>query len=149
MTVRLAGHGVREVALVGAHGGMRVEELLLRASAALGVVGGEGVALRCESRLLKAEETLAEAGVSPTSAVVLHVGRVGGMPGIFAAPAPAADGTSGSDEELQGVLGALLGRFSQDVGGIEVAVQRLHALHDGAESPRRHRSRSIVFFDTR
>jgi hypothetical protein len=128
ITLRLAGGGEarREVALERLRGATRVEEVKRLAAALLGVQP----ALFFESRLLRDEETLAEAGVGAQGAVEACVGDAAGMPGadsdecIFAFPADAA---RSADMELAGVVGGLLGELSRDESGIEGAVQRLHA----------------------
>ena len=123
ITLRLAGVGEarREVVLEGLWGATRVGEVKRLAGVLL---GGVQPALLFESRLLRDEETLAEAGVGPKGAVEACVGDAAGMPGadsdecIFAFPA-----ARWADMELA----ELLGGVSRDESGIEGAVQRLHA----------------------
>jgi hypothetical protein len=65
VTVRLAGNRAgREVKLEGIHPDMEVEMLLRRACNTFGVNEGATIALRIKTRLLGAEETLAQAGTS-------------------------------------------------------------------------------------
>jgi hypothetical protein len=71
----------REVALEGINCEMRVKGLLRIASKAFGVPLGVKVALLYDSRLLRAEETLAEAGIYSGNVVGFYVGDGGGMPG--------------------------------------------------------------------
>jgi hypothetical protein len=126
--------GGREVAVNGLAGSTRVVELLLRAAEALGVQQGALVALRCEAQWLKADLTLAEAGVlCAVGAVDLWVGVTGGMPGVFAAPG--AEDAGGVGEELAVMLGSLLGRISTEVSGIEGAVVRLDTVHAAGHEP--------------
>ena len=123
ITLRLAGVGEarREVVLEGLWGATRVGEVKRLAGVLL---GGVQPALLFESRLLRDEETLAEAGVGPQGAVEACVGDAAGMPGadsdecIFAFPA-----ARWADMELA----ELLGGVSRDESGIKGAVQRLHA----------------------
>ncbi len=81
-TVLLAGKAgvAREVGLEGLRGAMRGEEVLRLANAAIGVRTGGGVGLRCGSRLLRGEATLAEAGVGVGGVAEVWVGEAGGMP---------------------------------------------------------------------
>jgi hypothetical protein len=81
-TVRLAGDGcvAREVGLEGLWGATRVEEVLRLANAALGVRACGGLGLRCGSRLLRGEATLAEAWVGVGGVGEVWVGEAGGMP---------------------------------------------------------------------
>ena len=130
ITLRLAGVGEarREVVLEGLWGATRVGEVKRLAEALL---GGVQPALLFESRLLRDEETLAEAGVGPKGAVEACVGDAAGMPGadsdecIFAFPA--ARWADMELAELAGVVGGMMGEVSRDESGIEGAVQRLHA----------------------
>ena len=116
-----------EVAVKGIDGVMRVQELLQRITASHGMPMRAKAALRFQARWLKADETLAEAGVASGDVVDVWVGEEGGMPGaqsVFASPdAPLA---GGGDEGLAETLGALLGQFSE----IAVAVQRLRTLQE-------------------
>ena len=132
VTARLGGNKMaREVAVKCVDGEMRVQKLLKRITASLGMPVGAKAALRCQARWLKADETLAEAGVASGDVVDVWVGEEGGMPGaqsIFASQdAPLA---GGGDEELAETLGALLGQFSGDISEIAVAVQRLRTLQE-------------------
>ena len=130
ITLRLAGVGEarREVVLEGLWGATRVGEVKRLAGVLL---GGVQPALLFESRLLRDEETLAQAGVGAQGAVEACVGDAAGMPGadsdecIFAFPA--ARWADMELAELAGVVGGLLGEVSRDESGIEGAVQRLHA----------------------
>ena len=81
ITLRLAGTGEagREAVLEGLRGATRVEEVRRLGAALLGV----RPALVYESRLLRDEETLAEAGVGAQARVEARVGDAGGMPGGF------------------------------------------------------------------
>ncbi len=82
--VRLVGDGVggREARLEGLGGGTRVAEVLRLAAASLGVPAGAELAVRSAgARLLRGEETLAEAGVPREGGVVevlVWVGEGGG-----------------------------------------------------------------------
>ncbi len=71
--------GSKEALLDGLCGATLVEELLWRAAVVLGVRVGIQVTLRCESRLLRAGETLAEAGISAMGVLEICVGEDGGM----------------------------------------------------------------------
>ena len=75
--MRLAGKGTA-LELLGA---ARVEEVLRHAAAALGVRAGIKAALIFESRLLRADEWLTEAGVGAGGVVDVLVGQVGGWGG--------------------------------------------------------------------
>ena len=109
--MRLAGKGtVREVVQKGLDGTTRVEELLQLACLALGVEPGPEVALWSQTRLLRATETLAEAGVSAWGVVDLVVGVDGGM--------------QGGDV----MLAALFGEVSHDACGVEAALDFLSAV---------------------
>ena len=109
--MRLAGKGtVREVVQEGLDGSTRVEELLQLACLALGVEPGPEVALWSQTRLLRATETLAEAGVSAWGVVDLVVGVDGGM--------------QGGDV----MLAALFGEVSHDARGVEAALDFLSAV---------------------
>ena len=109
--MRLAGKGtVKEVAQEGLDGSTRVEELLQLACLALGVEPGPEVALWSQTRLLRATETLAEAGVSAWGVVDLVVGVDGGM--------------QGGDV----MLAALFGEVSHDACGVEAALDFLSAV---------------------
>ena len=111
VTVRLAGKGtVKEVVQEGLDGSTRVEELLQLACLALGVEPGPEVALWSQTRLLRATETLAEAGVSAWGVVDLVVGVDGGM--------------QGGDV----MLAALFGEVSHDACGVEAALDFLSAV---------------------
>jgi hypothetical protein len=128
VTAQLWGKGaVGALSVEGLEGATPVQELLRRAAAALRVPLGTEVAVRCEARWLKAEETLAGAGVAAGDVVDVCVGEQGGMPGVFASPAAQVE--DGGDE-LAGALGALLGQYSGDVSSIAVAVQRLGTLQE-------------------
>ena len=72
-----------EARLEGLAGGTRVAEALRLAAEALGVAPGVEAALRLDTRELRGEETLAEAGVGAGCEVELWVavGEAGGMPG--------------------------------------------------------------------
>jgi hypothetical protein len=133
VTVRLAGKGAgREVAVEGLRGATLVAELLARAAVALGAPSGAGVAVRCGQRRLRAEQTLAEAGVPAGAVVDVCVGECGGMP-MESVVAEGAVGAGEEEEELAGALGALLGQVARDVSGMEGAVQRLEAVQDGTD----------------
>ena len=109
--MRLAGKGtVKEVVQEGLDGTTRVEELLQLACLALGVEPGPEVALWSQTRLLRATETLAEAGVSAWGVVDLVVGVDGGM--------------QGGDV----MLAALVGEVSHDACGVEAALDFLSAV---------------------
>jgi hypothetical protein len=81
LTVSLAskGAGGQKARLQGLTGAMRVEEVLRLSAAALGVPAGADAALRSDSRVLRGDETLAEAGAGELS---VAVGVAGGMPGF-------------------------------------------------------------------
>jgi hypothetical protein len=132
VTVRLGDKKMAlEVAVKSVDGVMRVQELLQRITASFGMPLGAKAALRCKARWLKADETLAEAGVASGDVVDVWLGEGGGMPGaqsIFASPDALLAG--GDDEELAETLGALLGQFSGDFSEIAVAVQRLRTLQE-------------------
>jgi hypothetical protein len=120
MTVRLSGETPRlEVVLDGIHDETPVEEVLRRACVALGVQAGAKAVLRCESRLLKAEETLAEAGVSARDVLDICIGEDGGMPGV--------------GEKMRRML---FTELAHDVSGIEGALQRLTTVQKGAATRR-------------
>ena len=118
VTVRLAGKGtVKEVVQEGLDGSTRVEELLQLACLALGVQPGPEVALWSQTRLLRATETLAEAGVSAWGVVHLVVGVDGGMQGgdvMFAA--------GQLFEEVVDKMQALFEEVSHDFSGMEAAL---------------------------
>ncbi len=78
VTARLGGK--KTVAVKGVDGVMWVQELLQRITVSLGMAVGAKAALRCEARWLKADETLAEAGVASGDVVDVWVGEEGGMP---------------------------------------------------------------------
>jgi hypothetical protein len=144
VSARLAGQGAavaggrREVRLEGLLGATRVDEALRRVAAALGVEAGAEVALRSESRLLQAMETLAEAGVRAGGVVEVCVRERGGMPGTGSespsvltpdpvhVPVTPRGVAGGSDEELLRTVEGLLGELSRDESGISGAMQRLH-----------------------
>jgi hypothetical protein len=121
MTVRLSGKTPRlELVLDGIHDDKTlVEELLRRACAALGVQAGAKVVLRCESRLLKAGDTLAEAGVSARDVLDIGIGEDGGMRGV--------------GEKMRRML---FEELAHDVSGIEGALQRLTTVQKGAATRR-------------
>ena len=85
VTARLAGDSegpAREVVVEGLTGAMRVAELLARAAAVLAVPATVDTrVLMADSRLLRGEDTLAEAGVGAGGAVEVCLGEEGGMPG--------------------------------------------------------------------
>ena len=85
VTARLAGDSegpAREVVVEGLTGAMRVAELLARAAAVLAVPATVDTrVLMADSRLLRGEDTLAEAGVGAGGAVEVCLGEGGGMPG--------------------------------------------------------------------
>ncbi len=102
------------------------------------------MALWCESRLLRATETLAEAGVRAGGVVKVCVRERGGMPGtgsespsvltpdpihVPATPLGVADG---SYEELLRTVEGLLGELSRDESGISGAMERLHEVQQVA-----------------
>jgi hypothetical protein len=79
VAVRVAGHGC---VWKGLKGSTRADELLARASAEMGVPAGSMASgVWCESRLLRADESLEGAGV-PRTGGEMHVraGEAGGMP---------------------------------------------------------------------
>ena len=121
--MRLAGKGtVKEVVQEGLDGSTRVEELLQLACLALGVEPGPEVALWSQTRLLRATETLAEAGVCAWGVVDLVVGVDGGMQGgdvMLAAGQPARDVAR---------MRALFEEVSHDVSGMEAALDFLSAV---------------------
>jgi hypothetical protein len=83
VTVRLAGKGAgprRDVAAEGLQGATHLAELLRRATLQFDVQSRAETALRSGSRMLKLEETLAEAGVSAGGLVEVCEGNSGGMP---------------------------------------------------------------------
>ena len=132
----------RWVVLEGLEGAKRVEEVLLLA----GVQTGAEALVLYESRLLRGEATLAEAGLAAAGGGALKMleGKLGGMPGadsdsifamadsIFATAQP--DGAAGSEEqeELAGVVGGLLGQLSREESRLEGAVRRLASVQDKA-----------------
>jgi hypothetical protein len=142
MTVRLGGKRTvgRRVVLEGLQGATRLEEVLLLA----GVQTGAEAAVLCESRLLRGEATLAEAGLAAGGAVQMWEGKPGGMPGadsdsifamaysIFATAQPDGAGESDKQEELAGAVGGLLGQLSREETGLEGAVRRLISVQDKA-----------------
>ena len=139
MTVRLAGNRAgREVKLEGIHPDMEGEMLLRRACNTFGVTEGATIALRIKTRLLGAEETLAEAGTSTMDVINMYICEGGGMPKFVP---PESGEAHGSDEEsppsgaTAGVVGALLGELSRHVSEIEGAVQRLNSAHETDETP--------------
>ncbi len=85
VTARLAGDSegpAREVVVEGLAGSMRVAELLARAAAVLAVPATVATRmLMADSRLLRGEDTLAEAGVREGGTVEVWLGEGGGMPG--------------------------------------------------------------------
>ena len=107
----------RTVVLEGLRDSMLVNELLLLAPMALGVTESAEMVLLSKSRLLRAEDTLAEAGAGAGFEVDVWVGEVGGMPG--------ADDAGGSHDNLASAgaqrLVDLRGKLTQ----LEEEVQRL------------------------
>ena len=85
----------------GLHSATRVAELLRRAAEAIGVQGVTNVALRCELRFLRPEDTLEDVGISVGGVVDVCVVEGGGMPGGAGVPAgavgtPAQQAATGS-----------------------------------------------------
>jgi hypothetical protein len=72
--------GRKEAGLDGLSGTSLVGDLIQRAAGVLGVRVGAEVKLHCNSRLLRAGETLAESGVSARVVLEMCVGEGGGMP---------------------------------------------------------------------
>ena len=100
-----------------------------------GVLEGAKMVVRRDARMLKAEVTLAEAGVITDNVYHVCVGEGGGMPlwaaaadpdtqGIFAVTEE--EGPGGPEQGLAEGLGRLLHHFSEDVSGIEGALLNLH-----------------------
>jgi hypothetical protein len=129
LTVLLAGNGARrEVVLEEIHSGTQVEVLIRRAILMLGVQEGNKMAMRCKSRLLKAEETLVEAGVSARDVVDICVGEGGGMLRV----SPLLEAIPGVKEP--DAMPVRFEQLSQEVSGIESALQHLKALQEGGET---------------
>jgi hypothetical protein len=134
MTVARERSGGRRVVLEGLEGATRVVEVLLLA----GVQTGAESLVLYESRLVRGEATLAEAGLAAAGggAVEMFERKLGGMPGadsdsifamadsIFATAQPDGAAGSGEQEELAGAVGGLLGQLSREETRLEGAVRR-------------------------
>ena len=124
----------RIVVLEGLQGSTLVAEIFER----FGLLEGGKIVVRCDTRLLKAEVTLAEAGVTTDGMFHVCVGTGGGMPSWAVSADPDMQGifaTSGTDEAgpgpEQGLTEELEWRlhfFSEDVSEIEGALQNLNLL---------------------
>ncbi len=85
MRVRLAGEGAggRKALLEGLAGATLTAEALRLAVEALSVQAGAGAVLRLDTRMLRGEETLSEAGLGERDEVEVWVGEGGGMLGAL------------------------------------------------------------------
>mmetsp|Transcript_53060 Transcript_53060/g.110677 ORF Transcript_53060/g.110677 Transcript_53060/m.110677 type:complete len:430 (-) Transcript_53060:2054-3343(-) len=120
MTVRFVDNGsARVVVLEGVHQETQVEELYRRAAVAFGMLAGAKTAITRESRLLKAEETLAETGISTSGVLDMYTDESGGMPG----------GLGPAVEQLD----EMIGRLADDVAGIEGVLQCVQSVKEGEE----------------
>ncbi len=144
--MQLGGKGAgagRKVLLEGlsSWGTTKVEDVLRRGAAALGVGSLEEVVMQSEGRLLRGGGTLAEAGMASGDVLVLWIGSMGGMPSTSGgalhvlADAPEAlldkTGRNDGDSELAVALGELLVQLTHEESVIEGAVRRLNALQQG------------------
>jgi hypothetical protein len=107
VAARLGGGGGTVVAVDGLTGVTLVEELLVRAAVMLGVAGEAEVVLRVDSRLLKAEDLLEEAGAVAGGVVEMWLGEWGGM--------------HGTQEDLVGALDTLQGQLSDFISALDLA----------------------------
>ena len=117
---------------------LRASTLVAEILECCGVLEGAEVVVRCDGRLLKANGTLVEAGVTTGGVFHICVGKGGGMPSWLSAADPDTQGifaTCGTEEagpySEQGLtegLGRLLHHLSEDVLQIEEAVLNLNLL---------------------
>jgi hypothetical protein len=114
--VRLVGEGAgsREMRFEGLGGGTQIAEVrdLLLAAEELGVLARAVMSLRLDARVLRGEETLAEAGVVAGGEVELCLGEKGGKPGFVHRLRQLLGGSRAAmsmlePEEDRAVLGAL------------------------------------------
>ncbi len=139
LRVRLAVKGASgpEARLEGLAGDTRVAEILLLAAKALGVPTAVETALRLDARVLRGQDTLAEAGVvAGAGQVWVAVGEAGGMPSGcfgFGGQQQAVDELRARVREAEARADEEKRRHAEAEAQLQVEVQRLRTAAAASE----------------